>query len=502
MEDELQRFQLLKLDYVNTPNENEKRQKRLEINSLLGHVRDKNLTEIKEIIYPVLRDNIQDKLQEKDFSGVLDAFRFIENTNQYQNEPNANLILFKDKLIRAFLFLFLESEQTKSEYYDQACQLIKEVAELNLEKSLSPEQLQNETKIYSQNIHLRKSISENSFWTEFKFNVPFPLGINENQTEFMVEGVRTKLITRKIPTSSATMKATNGVAEMAFDKYGSQTRTEVTLLVNKYFSESAKKIYFFGDTETRSQIQIGCLSFFNKIISRYRLQKNWYWIDEIDTRMVTMNSTRFLADDVEVMNVVFQSENTFRMSAKYEYNSADENKQLANLLAVDENQILWRSLLADAKNYLLVGKLRESIIALNSSFENYFYSQMKMVLSRFEDESVLDAFFEGDLSYQDFAGKELISEETFDALKTSGSFSTGVPSVYQIIKHYYRIVPEEKRVPISKRQFLKIVEQIREYRNDIVHGNLFIALVDKQVYEAIRAFEKLTDEWSLSLQKL
>ncbi|SYW03984.1 protein of unknown function [Oenococcus oeni] len=57
-----------------------------------------------------------------------------------------------------------------------------------------------------------------------------------------------------------------------------------------------------------------------------------------------------------------------------------------------------------------------------------------------------------------------------------------------IDKHYYRFVPEEKRIPVSERKFLKIVEQIRERRNDTVHGHLSNILPHEYVYE-IGVFE-------------
>lgn len=107
MEDELQKFTSLKSDYANIQDINEKRQRCLENNSLFSHVRGKNLDKIKEIIYPVLRDNIQDELEEKDFPGAIQAFESIENTNRYHRELDANLIIVKDMLIKANLFLFL-----------------------------------------------------------------------------------------------------------------------------------------------------------------------------------------------------------------------------------------------------------------------------------------------------------------------------------------------------------------------------------------------------------
>ncbi|MDN5439522.1 MAG: hypothetical protein L0F98_11295, partial [Lactococcus lactis] len=183
---------------------------------------------------------------------------------------------------------------------------------------------------------------------------------------------------------------------------------------------------------------------------------------------------------------------TYKISNNYEYNNKVKNETLQDLIALDDNEVLWLELLADAKNYLLINKLREAIISLNSSFENFFYSRMKEIFYQYEDKDKIDSFFKGEVPYCKF--KEIIDEDTFSRLKKEGVFTKSVPSVYQLMKRYYLIVPENKRVSYTKRQMGKSINTIKKYRNDIVHGNLAVKLSSKHVYDSINEFEELSSE--------
>lgn len=488
METNVQTFRQLKLDYVKLTDVNMQRDLRHEIYEQYKNVKSKDRDEVKEIIYPVLRDFISECLETRDYEGTIESFDQIKNTSRYANEANANKTIIKNLLIKAYLFWFLENNKVQEELYDKACSLLDEVSNYleNIHDFTDETQYLSEKKNYLENSAIRRSIENDTFWVEISFTLPFPLGISREGVPLYIDETNVFIETEKIKSDSSLIENIGGVTELMFDKYGLVTRTNVKLKINKYLSEKSRKVYFFGETEYRSDLLITALKYTNEIISRYRITNQNYWVENVDLRMINLNAIKYLAGDVVVREILVQSENTYRLSNEYEYNSQTENEKISELMIKDDNELLWEELLADAKTYLLVNKLREAIIALNSSFENFLYTTFKKVLTIYENPESVRDFFDGEFQYSNFRGREIIDEDTFMKLKDRGVFPKSVPSIYQVIKRYYSVVPKDSQIPRSKKKMLKSIDKIRKHRNDIVHGNLHITLDDKHVYEAIQ----------------
>lgn len=495
MDKTIQRFNEMKMEYLNNTSEDLKKEKRDEIYNKYLALNLSKRHEVKEIIYPILRDYLSERLLNSDYEGVIESFNQIKDTTRYTNEQIVNKEIINNILLKAYLYLCLESEGTASPYFDKAKSLVNSVESLLQKKNeYSLEQYENEIKIFNENRAIYDSLVSGDFWTEVNLVLPFPIGISEQRLNLKVLEEDVQLKTEKIKFGEPFFKVDGGVLQLNIDKYGLLTRTNVTLRIKKYFSSRDEKLYFFGEDETRSTILISSLNFLNEIISRYRLINNNYWVDNIDLRMIEISSVKFIASGVTVKNIVVQSEHTYVVSQDYDYNKPAENEQLLELLGMEKNDFLWQELLADAKSFLLVSKLREAIISLNSSFENFFYTRFRKVISVYEGDEKTKSFFEGDMSYEDFNQKDLVDEITFNKLKDTGIFSSGVPSVYKVIKKYYQVVPEDQQIVYTKRQLKKTIDKIRKYRNDIVHGNLHIEPTDKHVFEAIEEFIKLSSE--------
>lgn len=502
MDKELYEFNALKQEYVKITDINEQYEKRKYINDKFRKVKRANLFEAKEIIYPVLRDNIGEKLAEQNFFEAIEAFNFIKDTKRYSEEPQENLVIINNKLLKAYLYLYLETNKTDQKLIEQSHRLFEEQEKLFSTGSFTQKQYEVEKQNFLENKLIYNAIKNGSFWTEVSFSVPFPLGISVEEFDLIIDGTRVSMKTKKIQAGQTIFGVENGVMEINFDKYGLLTRTNIVLRINQYLSESTNKIYHFGESEERSELYVRSLEILNKIISRFRLIENYYWIDEVDMRMIDLNSVKFYAEKKIVREIIMQSENTYTVTDEFTYLSKTKKRELIELLSEEESSILWKELLSDAKNYLLINKLSEAIISLNSAFENFFYSTMRRVFREYEDEELVERFFQGDQMYETFDGKDIIDEATFDKLKASNFLQGGVPSVYKIIRKYYKIVPEKDRIDYSKRKFIKSIDKIRKYRNDIVHGNLAVKLSDKQVYRAIDEFQELSTKMNDKYNKI
>lgn len=484
-----QKFYDMKMAYLHDAPEELKKEKRDEIHNKYLAVKLSERNRIKEIIYPVLRDYMNENLFNSNYEGVIKAFNEIKSTDRYQSESIVNKTIMNNMLLKSYLYICLESDGIDSPFFNESESLLESLETfLQQRDKYSFEQYESEFKKFNESKAMCDALSSGDFWTEIKLILPFPMGISEQSLDLIVSDYEVKLRTEQFPSGLGLMEADNGVVQLSFDKYGLLTRTTVTLKIKKYLSLKNEKLYFFGDKETRSIALIFSINLLNEIISRYRLFNNNYWIDNIDPRMIEISSIKFIASGVVVKDIVAQSENTYTLKQKYDYNTPEENKQLAKLFEKNKNDFLWQELLADAKSFLLISKLRESIISLNSSFENFFYIKFKKIISNYEGQEKTDLFFEGDISYKDFGSRELLDEETFNKLKKAGVFPKGVPSVYKVIKKYYTVVPKEQQITYSKSQLLKIIDKIRKHRNDIVHGNLHIDLSEKHVYESINEF--------------
>lgn len=491
--DQINYFTQRKFEYVSLQDDSEKKEIREEILKEFHKIKTKSKDKIKEIIYPVLRDEISYAHTIPDYVEVVNSFNQIKDTDRYKNEPVSNTIIMNNMLIKAFLFLYLDSNKKNNEYLNKAKNLLKYVESQDFKSELSSEQYNLEINNFNLNTEFYRSVENNEIWTEFTLIVPFPIGISETKTKFIIDEIPIFIETEKFQVSDLFSLGGDSVIEMARDKYGILTRTKVNLKINEYFSsENMEKIYYFGEEDTRTEAQIKSLNIINRVISRFRLLNDNYWVDNVDIKMIDVNSVKIYANDTEIKNILLQMGNTYKISNNYEYNNKVKNETLQDLIALDDNEVLWLELLADAKNYLLINKLREAIISLNSSFENFFYSRMKEIFYQYEDKDKIDAFFKGEVPYSKF--KEIIDEDTFSRLKKEGVFTKYVPSVYQLMKRYYLIVPENKRVSYTKRQMGKSINTIKKYRNDIVHGNLAVKLSNKHVYDAINEFEELSSE--------
>ncbi len=356
-----QKFYDMKMAYLHNTPEELKKGKRDEIRNKYLAVELSKRNKIKEIIYPVLRDYMNENLFNSNYEEVIKSFNEIKSTDRCQRESIDNKAIMNNILLKAYLYMCLESDGIDSPFFSESGFLLESLESLLQQRGeYSLKQYENEVKNFNENKAIYDALSSGDFWTEVNLILPFPVGISEQNLNLVVSDYEVKLRTEQFNSGLGLIEVDNGVVQLSFDKYGLLTRTTVTLKIKKYLSLKNEKLYFFGDNETRSVALIFSINLLNEIISRYRLFNNNYWIDNIDPRMIEISSIKFIASGIVVRDIVAQSENTYTVKQKYDYNTPEENEQLARLFERNKNDFLWQELLADAKSFLLISKLRHS----------------------------------------------------------------------------------------------------------------------------------------------
>ena len=98
-----------------------------------------------------------------------------------------------------------------------------------------------------------------------------------------------------------------------------------------------------------------------------------------------------------------------------------------------------------------------------------------------------ELFLKGECNYENFYLKEYISREVFDELVKDEIIKSNPPTTYAIIKKCSCYWQKD----ISKRKVMSLLSIIRQYRNDIVHGNDIKINLRKVCEDGINAFETL-----------
>ena len=61
---------------------------------------------------------------------------------------------------------------------------------------------------------------------------------------------------------------------------------------------------------------------------------------------------------------------------------------------------MWKTLYDDAKNYMLIEKYREALLAINSAFENYLNIKSREILSNEMTAKEVKEYLSGSLNYE------------------------------------------------------------------------------------------------------
>ncbi|MEU2579283.1 hypothetical protein ABZ530_02045 [Micrococcus luteus] len=483
--------------YTNSKiSEPQKTELRKEITTIFNRLSPKEKNEVIEFLYPVLRDNVSEAFSSNNYKGITSAFEVIQNTQRWKKEYKTNKIIMINMLVFSYLFLHIEQESGNDENFLIAKELFEEICKYNFEEiEFNDEQLENEVYNFKRNKAFISAIENNDIWTSVTYEIPFPLYISNNQLSFHYKGTKVLMEAEIISNGKPTIVAENGFVDLEKDKYGILNRTIVILKINKYLSSSKNiNIYTADGVEKRSVALVISLELINFIIKNYKSISQNYWIENVSFKMIQASAPKIFAGETELKNILFYDENKYRVSPHIPYLSDELIKEFLIQLNNSYNENLWNILLQDAKKYLLINNLREAIISLNSSFENFMYSKIKLILKKYMGEEKTQLFFDGKVSYEDHASHEFITEEQFNKLVDRKIINNHIPSIYQLVKEYYKHVPSDKRIVLSRRKFNSYINKIKENRNDIVHGNKVDELSSKSVKEAIEAFEEIAHE--------
>lgn len=185
-----------------------------------------------------------------------------------------------------------------------------------------------------------------------------------------------------------------------------------------------------------------------------------------------------------IRTVVWTDSSVYRSHPTMPWIDSEKQAYLATKLLSNTIPI-WEHLILDAKDYLLRDRSRESLISLNSAFENFISIYCKNHLMKTMSQEEADDYIMGKPMYKDFFLMNYLSEEAYNAALQNGDITNFPPTTYQILKR----CNSSSSLGISNSKLQKLISKIRANRNDIVHGREISPNQVKIAREAIEAFE-------------
>jgi hypothetical protein len=145
----------------------------------------------------------------------------------------------------------------------------------------------------------------------------------------------------------------------------------------------------------------------------------------------------------------------------------------------------------EAKSYLLAESFRESVISLNSAFENFTYTVVCPSIVANSSGMYVENFYLKVQPYQEYFLHDYLTEEGYADAVRKGIVKARGMSTYAIYKVFYNVLKNYVR-DFSKTKLNGLISVIRDNRNDLTHGNTELTTMStNRVKQQISAFEEL-----------
>lgn len=357
------------------------------------------------------------------------------------------------------------------------------------EKNLTIQSLIDEIR---SDLILIDGIENDQIITTLDFVIPFPLKLIEGQMiDFSFEGIKCSITSSLIQSKLCPFES-DGFIEMDRDKHGLSVHSEIKLSVHKYIEPRNTVIVSNLTKEVAFKPLVVAINVLNKFIDYYKVATSDYWIPKVTHKMLTNFQCEIHSNGVGVFSSPYSGNGTYRVSEKP---STLVEKDYANLLRHIENEDvdLWELQIANAKDYILVKSFRESVIAINSAFENFLAIKVPEVLNSEWQEIDVQSYLNGNITYSDFYLKEFINEDDFNNALKSGIIKKSSPSTYHMIKTCCRVCKMKE----SARKYNSLVNIIRNGRNEVAHGNKII-IEEENVLKSLFALDEFISLFRLS----
>jgi hypothetical protein len=285
------------------------------------------------------------------------------------------------------------------------------------------------------------------------------------------------------------MKATgSNFVEVVEDKYGIANKSKVKLTISKFVDPyKILKMNILAMDNTVRKVFLESIKVMNYFIERFRVISGNYWLETIFHKLIPSYSCKIIAGSDEIINIPWSVNQMFCSRPEPPWITDQEFLEFGKSLNQDLE--LWKSLLLDAKDYLLRRNYRESIYSINGALENFLYEKTRERLKTALTEDEVEEFLEGQSNYDEFYLKDYMDRDSFDRAVAANVLAAFPPSVYQILGKCHDLVP----FPIGKKRVNSLVYKIKKRRNDVIHGREIHGDVEEDAKLAIESFEKLAD---------
>lgn len=438
----------------------------------------------QDFLYSVFRNMGRFHFTSNKFQEAVKFIHKAQSLQEYKNELFDNAFSMKSLLMHSYVMLFLEnpaSQDNLNEAKKILCELKSTVPLLSdlgyLEELNRREEILN-------------AVIANDIFTVISFEIPFPIIYSEQSISFLYKGTKCSL-SLEIVKSLYNYFQSEGVGffEIVEDKFGLANRTKVQISINNYLHpEEIVHLNTLSESNKISKALATGINVLNYFIEHFRVATNEYWIETINHKMLSKFNFYIRAGVHDIRNVIWTDDSIYRSHSSLPWKS-EVTQSILNRSLQFESIPLWKSLLLDAKDYLLRNRSRESLISLNSAFENFIAIFAEQHLLKHLGKEEVDNFLKGIPNYSDFYLKDFVRLSDFENAIKQGLIFNHPPTTYQILKKCNSLAS----IGISNTKMQKLISKIRANRNEIVHGRSARENQDKITRDAIQSFEELVE---------
>ncbi len=252
--------------------------------------------------------------------------------------------------------------------------------------------------LYNKVIDINKALSRDSdikLKTVVEFSLPLVLK-NNRSGKIVVKFGKEKAIAEYSLISNNVLKLV--------DMDGLSAYTKWKIIFNSYISDEIKSI------DIPTELDEKLIVVLNTIIQHYRIRTKSSWVRKIYPSMVTQKKIIYYAGNTIIRHILGSDNST------YEITQEQTSVDVGNI--ANDNYKLYEQLLDNAKSFLYSYSLRECVLSLNSSFENYIYEVVCPHIVHKSKGALKKDFYKEIVPYDDFNLKKYMSENQYQYLSS------------------------------------------------------------------------------------
>lgn len=397
-------------------------------------------------------------------------------------DSETNICITKQMLAKVKLLLYLSS--------NNACKLIDATNLLN--------DINNRIKEYNIiNYNLNQGITEvqqilaniDNITTKVTFEIPYHLPLREDYNlkfDFEKNYYSINIKSKKSKYGDFII-TDNANVYMEKDKYGLINNSIVSINIPSYINPNVQ-IKVNKEVGNIFLPIVKAIEIYNYFLKNYIISTGKYWLSELNELMIFNFETTITAGNIIIKNIPLSIANGIKIStSKEELNDSDLKRLQEQLQKSYIN--MWEVAYNNSKSELLIKNYKESIIWINIALENYAYSFVNKVLSKYISAEEIENFITGKQDYDNFYLKDFISLENYQNAIQRDIIQPFPPSTYVMFKKCFNY----QTFKISYTQLRKLISTIKDCRNDIVHGKDIRKDLRIVAEKSLESFKKLLD---------